>query len=335
MTKIAFVLPYFGKFGNYFQLWLNSCKNNPTIDWIVLTDDHTDFVYPENVKVNYVTLDYVRERIERAFGMPVSLEDPYRLCNFKPLYGVIFDNLLEKYDFWGYCDCDLIWGDIRSFVTEDLLKKNDKIFQWGHCCLMRNEKRVNEFFKLPHPDVVDVAKVLKYPLSFAYDEASQCGKIFDMYFTTTYCKDVYNYDVFVPSLPFKPAPSMVGASCEKTIFSYIDGRIYGMTKKESELFTKEYMYVHLQKRKMKVLVAKSQSECDRYLIVPNKFIDYQDVTFENFSSFLPKCNFYLLKYKLFFEYYLDSVFDNKKTKSYVRGKMKRMFDRLLGRKPDC
>ena len=31
------------------------------------------------------------------------------------------------YDFWGHCDMDLIWGDIRNFITEDVLSKYDKI----------------------------------------------------------------------------------------------------------------------------------------------------------------------------------------------------------------
>lgn len=33
MQKIIIILPYFGKFSNYFNLFLKSCEKNHTIDW--------------------------------------------------------------------------------------------------------------------------------------------------------------------------------------------------------------------------------------------------------------------------------------------------------------
>jgi hypothetical protein len=35
-------------------------------------------------------------------------------------YGEIFANELHEYDFWGFSDIDLIWGNIRNFYTEEL-----------------------------------------------------------------------------------------------------------------------------------------------------------------------------------------------------------------------
>ncbi|WP_368731163.1 DUF6625 family protein [Lacticaseibacillus paracasei] len=37
MKKCCFVIPYFGNFPNYFQLFLNSCKKNPHYDWLFFT----------------------------------------------------------------------------------------------------------------------------------------------------------------------------------------------------------------------------------------------------------------------------------------------------------
>ena len=53
MYKIAYVVPFFGKFPKGFEFWLLSCKCNPTIDWLIFTDDQTPYDYPENVKVTY------------------------------------------------------------------------------------------------------------------------------------------------------------------------------------------------------------------------------------------------------------------------------------------
>ena len=47
MKSIAFVIPYFGKFPNYFSLWLQSCRNNPTIDWLLFTDSNEKYDYPK------------------------------------------------------------------------------------------------------------------------------------------------------------------------------------------------------------------------------------------------------------------------------------------------
>ena len=38
--KIAFVVPYYGKFPDYFPLWLKTCGTNPTIDFLLFTDEN-------------------------------------------------------------------------------------------------------------------------------------------------------------------------------------------------------------------------------------------------------------------------------------------------------
>ena len=63
LTRIGIVLPYFGKLPNYFPLFLNSCRFNPTIDWLVYTDSDQKMDWPENVKVTKTTFDAFRSRI--------------------------------------------------------------------------------------------------------------------------------------------------------------------------------------------------------------------------------------------------------------------------------
>ena len=40
-SKVTFIIPYFGKLPNYFDLFLKSCKYNGGYRWIVFTDDKT------------------------------------------------------------------------------------------------------------------------------------------------------------------------------------------------------------------------------------------------------------------------------------------------------
>ena len=46
----------------------------------------------------------------------------YSQADLQPAYGVIFDEYIQGFDFWGHFDIDVVWGDIRSFITEEILK---------------------------------------------------------------------------------------------------------------------------------------------------------------------------------------------------------------------
>lgn len=72
----------------------------------------------------------------------------YKLCDFKPMYGVIFSDYLHQYDLGGMCDVDMIFGSLKTFLNDDILSKFDKIYQLGHLTLYRNNLEVNERYKL-------------------------------------------------------------------------------------------------------------------------------------------------------------------------------------------
>ena len=147
MFRIGYLLPYFGNLPKGFDLWLLTCQANPSIDWLIFTDDRTKYNYPENVKVKYISYDAFKKRIVDYFDFPVVIDRPWKLCEFRPAYGEIFSHELREYDFWGHCDTDLIWGDIRNFITDDILEKYDKIGFQGHSTLYRNTPEVNSRYK--------------------------------------------------------------------------------------------------------------------------------------------------------------------------------------------
>ena len=63
---------------------------------------------------------------KNKFDFDISLERPYKLCDFKPTYGYVFYDLIKDYKFWGHCDTDIIWGRIDNFITSDAMDKYDK-----------------------------------------------------------------------------------------------------------------------------------------------------------------------------------------------------------------
>ena len=141
MKRIAFICPYFGKLPAHCQLWLNSCAKNPDITWFLITDDRRQFDYPTNIIVQYTTLEELKEQYQKKFDFEISLKGVYKLGDYKPLFGFLHEELIEGYDAWGHIDVpDEIYGDIRHFVTDELLDQYDKLMFFGHMCIFSLSK---------------------------------------------------------------------------------------------------------------------------------------------------------------------------------------------------
>lgn len=124
--KCCFIVPYFGKLPKEFPVFLKTCANNTEFDWLIFTDDYSKFNYPQNVTPKYISFKDLREMIKNKFEFEIKLEQPYKLCDYKPAYGYIFEEYLNNYSFWGHCDIDTLMGDLNTLLTEDLLNKYDK-----------------------------------------------------------------------------------------------------------------------------------------------------------------------------------------------------------------
>ena len=66
--------------------------------------------------------------------------------DYKPAYGFIFQKELQGYEYWGYCDLDIVLGKLDAFITDRYLAKFDKIFTLGHMSIFRNVDEVNNVF---------------------------------------------------------------------------------------------------------------------------------------------------------------------------------------------
>ncbi len=99
---------YFGKLPWYFDYFVHSCKYNPTVSFLIITDDDTyTKPLPGNVKLIYKTLNDISLLATEKLGFEINIKYGYKLCDFKPAYGLIFSELLKEYDFWGHCDIDI------------------------------------------------------------------------------------------------------------------------------------------------------------------------------------------------------------------------------------
>lgn len=234
---------YFGKMPAYFNLWLKSCELNPDVDFLIITDNDLQGL-PSNVSMVKMTLEEMKSLADEKLGLDTSLTQPYKCCDFKVVYGNIFESYLKKYDFWGHCDFDLIFGDIRAFVTDEILGKYDKIFDLGHFSLYRNTYEVNSRYKL-NGAYCDYLKVFTTPQSYAFDERDGIYKIYKANKFSVYDKIVY-LDIHSIFSRFKPAHGIKNHIHQ--IFFWENGKVYMAYKKRNKIFCDEYVYIHFKKR---------------------------------------------------------------------------------------
>ena len=291
MKSIIFIIPYFGHFNNYFEIWLNSCAHNSTVNWLIITDCKGEYNYPKNVKVVYTTFDDIRTHFQSFYEFPISLEKPFKLCDFRPAFGEIFYDYIKDYDFWGYCDTDLVWGDIRRFITEDLLANYRKIGFYGHCTLFRNEAATNSIYKKQYSDLPDYRQVFSTSLAYCFDEycVNEIFKRSDIKVFRLGCC----FDVCTDYHCFLPATSHAKNDYEgvrTSAFNYNQGRLECYYEsQEHKIIEKEVLYVHLQKRPMVVAC----TSFDKFSIVPNLFVDYVGQwTYEVIRQLAPRKLFY-------------------------------------------
>ena len=169
---MAIIICYFGKLPWYFDYYVHSCRYNPTIDFYIVTDDSTYAkATPPNLKLIKKTLSEINILATKKLGFLVDIKDSYKLCDFKPTYGVLFSDILSSYDFWAFGDIDVIYGNIRNFITEDLLQNFDLISvrpDWIPGCflLFRNNEKMNKLYT--HSK--DHQKVLTSDIHYCFDE---------------------------------------------------------------------------------------------------------------------------------------------------------------------
>jgi len=174
--KVCLIVVYLGEWPKYMRYFLKSCKTNPSIDFIFFSDNPSLEYECDNIKLIPFSLDDFNSLASQKLGLKVCVADAYKLCDFKPLYGVLFESYLKEYAFWGYCDIDVVFGNIRKFVTNDKLERYDiisarKEFLCGHFSLFKNTKKINELFR----NSADLEKIMTEPSHcYSFDE---CGRL--------------------------------------------------------------------------------------------------------------------------------------------------------------
>ncbi len=274
MRKIAIIACWFGPLPNYFDLWLASARANKTIDFYIFTDQ-TGLESGENISVTHCCLKDIKTRAERALRMHCCLEAPYKLCDYRVAYGIMFADVLKPYDFWGFCDMDVVFGDLRAFLTDALLDRYEKISNLGHLMLFRNTDRVNRIFMDCKNDMYNTYyEAFHMKSNCAFDEKGGLTGLADAGYYKTYKDYSYTADIFPDTYHFRTFFNY--HTDDLHLYEYDTGKLYAHVLKNGTVEKTEMMYIHLQARKMD----KQTQDTERYLILPGSFAEYRPVNRE-------------------------------------------------------
>ena len=151
-NRCVLIMPYFGRLPSCLGTYLASLRGkNFDVLWI---SDLPVREHPDNFKIVHMTFDECRARMADRLGAPVCVNGGYRLCDFKPMYGQVFEDLISNYDYWGFGDCDLVYG--KAF--NDFLKRTVETDKYdvismqaeylsGATCFLRNNERMRMLYR--------------------------------------------------------------------------------------------------------------------------------------------------------------------------------------------
>ena len=270
MKSIIYIILYFGKLPDNFALYLQSCAFNNDVDWLMFTDDETEYNYPPNFKVIYTDFDDIKNKINSNFEFNICLEYPYKLCTYKPAYGQIFKEYIKDYDFWGYCDIDMLWGDIRKFYTDDVLERYDKIGWQGHSTIYRNREDINKRYLLKVNGVELFKEEAQITPVKCFDESGM-DKIYKANNWEYYQKvDFAHLSAEEYNFRLKHLPKEEEYKNNHQLFTWENGRVFRLYTVEGKIYKEEFMYIHFFRRLMNIEI---KNDTGSYLILPHRIID--------------------------------------------------------------
>lgn len=278
MKKIAIICPYFGVFPSNIELTLNSMQYNNWIDWYILTDNREyDGLY-DNVYCIPFTFKQMQDLVKKEIG--TQLLFPYKICDYKPTFGWLFKEYLKEYDFWGYCDLDAIYGDLRIAFTDEILTHYDKVFDQGHLSIYRNTDNINKAFMGNQKIYIDYKRILNSIAIEVFDETySQEHKgingILELMGYSIYTNRSMYADLNRIRKNFYPI------CLPKAHYYYLEynhGKLF-VRRTDNNTYSYEVVYAHYQKKKNLPVLCKNRIS---YYSVPRGFIDKTSLTCECF-----------------------------------------------------
>lgn len=142
--KRILICPYFGDFPDWWDKY----------EWPV----GYDYILDTNI-------ESFKRRVKRVLGIEYTgLAGTGKVWDMRCALGLLYEEYIRGYDYWGTTDWDCVYGDVNKFFPDEELNKldvwsNHDTYVAGFWSLYRNCKEVNELF-MKH---IDWKEELTYP----------------------------------------------------------------------------------------------------------------------------------------------------------------------------
>jgi glycosyltransferase involved in cell wall biosynthesis/LmbE family N-acetylglucosaminyl deacetylase len=135
--KKVLICPYFGDVPE----WMNQFTDNLPAGYDIIFD--TD-------------LEAFKKRVKDKLGIDYpGLLGTGKVWDYRAALGLLYEDHITEYDFWGHCDFDMVFGDVNKWFDDETLSKldiwsNHHEYICGPWTLYRNCESVNKLFMQFH-----------------------------------------------------------------------------------------------------------------------------------------------------------------------------------------
>lgn len=126
-NRVALLIPYYGKWPAFFPHFLKSLEGQDLLQVFIFSDIKNHPCLPANVTLVDLSFETLKSKIEILFNQKVGTWSPYKLCDFKPFFGLLFSEHIEDFKYWAYGDIDVIYGNLDKFLAPALARNYDII----------------------------------------------------------------------------------------------------------------------------------------------------------------------------------------------------------------
>lgn len=275
MKSIAMIMPYFGSLPAQYAAWRYTAERNATVDFHLFTD--AEVAEGTNIIVHRMTFEEFAELFRKAFEFEIVLDRPYKLCEYKPAYGYVLQRFIADYDYWGFGDMDLVYGDIRAFLTDEILERYKFFLGYGHMTLFRNDADTNAYF-MTQADSYQYYRDAFTTERITFFDEFEHGGMADRW------RDLRPDDcalaaAFGGEQPFdnasKPKQEYHFVSLtrgwKQVIFEHVGAKLYMLRIRGGKVERKESLYAHFQHRNFMRCKVK---DWGHFIVLPATITDY-------------------------------------------------------------
>lgn len=287
MKPIVLFVPYYGSVPPYMSAFVHTVsKQSSFLDVYLFSDKKfLDEVssccdIPSNVRLidlsweDLCCLIYENKHLAKPFS-------PYKLCDYRTAYGYIFEEYCVDYEYWGYCDVDILMGDVQGFLERNDFRKYERVGRFGHFTIYKNNETNRTFFM----EKFDGQRI-NDNFSFACTTTYPCH--IDEIGSNILFKKLFGADLFLEdNFVLNTAIGCRGCHTwnhrfSSQILTWEDGHTYSYSHDEnSQIIKEEAMYIHFMVQKE---VKSFKPFSDSLLLTPEKIVPFNLACLEEYLS---------------------------------------------------